>query len=85
MLVGFSFSFSSRLECRSLDDELDLRSRFGVGDFRERFRRLLSEEEDDELLSLDLERDLERVSRRLERFELKDLRLLGFFLRPNSS
>lgn len=94
MLDGFSFSFSLRRESRSLDDELDLRSRFDGGDFRERFRRLLSDDEDDELLSLDRERDLERdlervLSRRLERFELTVLRLplfsLGFLRRPNSS
>lgn len=85
--------FSFLRESLSLD-ELDFRSRFG-GDFRTRFLLLLSDEEDEELLSLDLsrdldldldlERDLERVSRLLERFELIDLLLLFFFRRPNSS
>jgi hypothetical protein len=64
-LVVVVLSRSVRRASRSLEDEeLDLRSRV----FRERFRRLRSDEEDEELLSLDRERDLERVSRRLWRF-----------------
>lgn len=84
MLDGFPL----RRESLSLD-ELDLRLRFG-GDFRDRFLRLRSE--DDELL-LDRDRDLDRdLCRRLERFELIDLlppppQLLPpfFFRLPNSS
>ena len=90
LLTAFSGSLSSRLlrRCSFSLDELDLRSRFDE-DLRERFLLLLSDEEDDELLSLerDLDLDLERVSRLLERFELSDLLLLlvFFFRRPNSS
>lgn len=76
----------------SLSLELVFRSRFG-GDFLNLFLLLRSDEEDEELLSLDLsrdldldlERDLDRESRRRERFEFIDLLLLFFFRRPNSS
>lgn len=89
LLLG---AFSSRLLERdsfSLD-ELDFLARFG-DDFFERFRLLLSEEDDDEVLSsLDRERDRDRerdLERFLDRFELSDLLLLldFFFRRPNSS
>lgn len=91
LLLGVFSSRLFRRESLSLD-ELDFLSRFD-DDLLDRFRLLLSDEEDDELLSLerdrdrDLDLDLERVSRRLERFELSDLlSLLVLFLRrPNSS
>lgn len=84
--------FSGRRESFSL--ELDLLSR--LGDFLERLLRLLSEDEDDELLSLerdlerrrlrDLDLDRERLLRRLDLLLLSDFRSSRRFLRrPNSS
>lgn len=59
LLLG-DFSFSLRLESCSLDeDELELRSRFVDGDFRERFRLLRSDDELDRERDRDLERRFE--------------------------
>lgn len=101
--MGGRRSFDAALEFVMLTDfsgrrvsfslELDFLSRLG-GDFLERLRRLLSDDDEDELLSLerDLERrrlrdlDLERLLRRLERLLLIDFRSSRRFLRrPNSS